>query len=77
MKPTAIIASIALLAVALTDSFMPRPAHAAPAIIPEQYLIVSVARGQTDDQVVAQLNALGAEGWRLRCSIPNGVIMAR
>ncbi len=77
MKPTAIIASLALLAVALTDSLMPRHAVAAQGVIVEQYLIVGVARGQTDAQVEAQLNALANDGWRLRCSIPNGVIMAR
>ena len=77
MKPTALILAVVLFAVALFNLLSPRDAHAINPPPPETYLIVSLGRGQTDAQLTAQLNALASEGWQLRCSIPNGVIMVR
>jgi|GEM_PF-6228223 len=72
-----VVAVLVFLAIAVADSFFTRHAVAAVAPPPEQYLIVSTVRGETDAQLVARLNVLGADGWTLRCSIPNGVIFAR
>ena len=72
-----LFAVLILFAIAIFDSVLTRRAHAAVAPAAEQYFVLSVVRGQTDAQLADQLNTLGADGWRLRCSIPNGVIMAR
>ena len=77
MKPTAIVIALVFLAIALVASLLPRTAVAAPDRAGETYLILSVARGQTDAQLEGQLNDLAADGWRVRCALPNGVIMAR
>jgi len=73
----AILAAFILVVIAIASSLFSREAVAAPAAVGEQYFVLSIARGQTDAQLAAQLNTLGADGWRLRCSIPNGLIFAR
>jgi hypothetical protein len=73
----AVFAVLLLLAIAVFDSILTRRAVAAVGPIPEQYCILSLARGETDVQLADQLNGLARDGWRLRCSIPNGVILAR
>lgn len=73
----ALIAVLVVLAIAIADFSFTRHAIAAVAPPPEQYIILSTTRGETDAQFMIRLNALAADGWRVRCSIPNGVIFAR
>jgi hypothetical protein len=73
----AIVASLALLFFGALYTSQVRTAVAAPPVPVEQYRVVSVAPGRTDAQVEAGLNALAAEGWRVRCSTPGGIILAR
>lgn len=68
---------IALILFVAAYGFQARDAKAqAPAAI-EQYQIFNVPPGQNDAQVAARLNAFAAEGWRVRCSTPNGLVLAR
>jgi hypothetical protein len=73
----ALFAVLVLLAIAIFDSILTRKVNAAAVPIPEQYFVLTVPHGETDEKLAAELNTLGADGWRLRCSIPNGLIMAR
>jgi hypothetical protein len=76
-SPLAVIACFVLLVLAVIYALPARQAVAAPNDPIEQYLVLNVAIGQTDAQVAAQLNNLAGQGWRLRCSTPNGFVMFR
>jgi hypothetical protein len=70
--------AIALVLFVMAYSLQTRNAVAqAPAVVAEQYQIITVPPGQSDAQVVARLNAAAADGWRVRCSATNGIILAR
>jgi hypothetical protein len=68
---------IALVLFAVAYGFQSRNAIAqAPVVAIEQYRVLNAA-GQNDAQIEARLNALATEGWRVRCSTPTGLVLAR
>lgn len=72
------LTSAAVIAAALTFFAMPRQALAAP-ITTEQYKIVDLGSGSfsSSASIETHLNRLGDEGWRVRASVGNFVIVAK
>jgi hypothetical protein len=81
---TAFATTCAVLTGAVLLSVLPVRSQnaAAPVAVVEQYRILSgrlpnTGQFKTDAQMQAELNALAAEGWKVRAANENAIILAR
>lgn len=81
MKTSTFLTCLALFAAALISALPLRSQNANVAVAAEQYRILpginAVGQPKQDQQIERELNALAAEGWKVRAANQTSIILAR